>query len=758
MTTPPSAWPELDEDLLRRRAEALLRTQENLNLTLETWRVKKTAIFNQQSWFGAASSAAEKKVNAHINSMEDLDRRLTRAIDFYDDSYDKVVAGKDAIADVCDAVQSAIDKLAEESDDDGKDRSSDIQALVDRALSINTQIVSAVAVSVGSATEPKLGDARDQVANIVQDLGFGKDTQNEASPAPIGANLPKVPPAAPAGLGGDASNDASTGGPDGGTPVVQQAGYSGDSRPADNAPQASVEQNFNDYFPQAGNQDGSATGGDWSPAPMTSGSSGGGGSSGGLGGGGVGSQLGKNDIANANGRNNVGDKVESQSGKFKPESDAENRPLTPFEQQQKLVNDVAKGMTTGGQQALQQISTVPPAGTGQVPLTGPTPEAPVATPPAAAAGPSAPSSGGGGFGGSGGGGGGGMAPIGGGSAGAAPPPMPLAPPATPPPAGPVGGGAGAGGSSAGSNAANAGGNAPTGPGVHAASTTSASQAAAAAPAPIPVSAARMERDAIASASAAGAIRRQKRGGGNDGLTLARRIAAALNVGVMDFGFYWVTGLCVDGTIVVANSYGLAYIPEGVNLPPNVQMATADESIPAVERAKWSTYPMLAVQGWVHAHGQQLRAVVATDAQFSNFDPGVAKVVLQPDDIPDTGKMDGRSRLEVIAPEAAARLAAVGDSALIELLPPAFADTEAPTDQSSALWFDLCKPLMSRMADRWILHLESFLIYAEHAQDLALHRALTATDATVQRTAIANWVYWQHSSVLVSDALSADITV
>ena len=64
------------------------------------------------------------------------------------------------------------------------------------------------------------------------------------------------------------------------------------------------------------------------------------------------------------------------------------------------------------------------------------------------------------------------------------------------------------------------------------------------------------------------------------------------------------------------------------------MASADDSIPACERAKWATYPILAVQGWAQHHNVKLRAVVATEDQFKNFDPGAAKITLQPDDIPD----------------------------------------------------------------------------------------------------------------------------
>jgi hypothetical protein len=420
-------------------------------------------------------------------------------------------------------------------------------------------------------------------------------------------------------------------------------------------------------------------------------------------------------------------------------------PISPAEQQQRFMNDVAKGAASG-QQAMQAHGVIPASAQGPV-----VPPQGLEPPAAAAASPSGGGSSGGGGGGgfSSGGGGTGAPPVSAPSAPAAPPPMPLGPPATPPPAGPVGGSSGGTGSGSGSP----GSPVPTGPGVSPASTANSS----AAPAPVPVSAARLERDTIA-ASAAGAAARRQKYGGNDALTLARRIGAALNVGVMDFGFFWVTGLCADGSIVVANSYGLGYIPDGIDLPEQVTMATADESIPPSERAKWATYPILAVQGWAQFRGVQLRAVIATEEQFTAFDPGTAKVALQSDDIPDTGKMQGRSRLEVIAPGAATRLAAVSDTGLSELLPPASADTLEPTDNSVMLWFDVTKPLMSTMPDRGVAHLEAFITYADHAQELALHRAHTATDGPSQRAAIADWVYWQHLAVLTSDAVNTDATV
>jgi len=273
-----------------------------------------------------------------------------------------------------------------------------------------------------------------------------------------------------------------------------------------------------------------------------------------------------------------------------------------------------------------------------------------------------------------------------------------------------------------------------------------------APAPVPVSASRAERDAIAAAATAGALRRQSTGG--DPLQMARRIGAALNAEPnIDFGFFWVTAVTMEGLIVVANSYGLAYVPEGVNLPERVHMASADESIPVVDRAKWATYPILAVQGWAQHRNVRLRAVVATEDQFRNFDPGTAKITLQSDDIPDSGKMHGRNRLEVIAPDAAARLAGVSDSGLSELLPVAPSDTNAPADETSKLWFEVMRPMMSTNPDRGVAHLEAFVNYAEHAHEQGLYRAHTATEAAAQRTAIADWVYWQHLSVLISDALA-----
>jgi hypothetical protein len=306
-------------------------------------------------------------------------------------------------------------------------------------------------------------------------------------------------------------------------------------------------------------------------------------------------------------------------------------------------------------------------------------------------------------------------------------------------------------------------------------------------APIPVSSARAERDAIAQASIADAARRK--GGGADPLLVARRIAAALNApgsgGEGDLGFFWVTALTTDGAIVVANSYGLAYIPDGVQLPEPVHMASADETIPAAERARWATYPVLAVQSWAASRNAELRAIIATEEQLANSDPGAAKVVLQPDDIPASGDMVGRSRLEVVAAQAAARLAATSDLHLVGLLPPAPADPDpaagtrpppevmhpesgagtarpedhfatlpaAPAGPDPMLWFGVMKPMASNATGRQAAHLRAFQIFAAHAQDAVLRQAHSAADPADRRSAVADWLYWKHLAGLLAAALA-----
>lgn len=275
---------------------------------------------------------------------------------------------------------------------------------------------------------------------------------------------------------------------------------------------------------------------------------------------------------------------------------------------------------------------------------------------------------------------------------------------------------------------------------------------------IPVSPALAERDAVASAASSDASRRD----GVDPLLLARRIAAALNApgadqdsedGEENFGFFWVTAVTTGGAIAVANSYGIAYLPDGVRLPDPVYFASADDEIPAADRASWATYPVIAVQGWAAHHEFTLRAVIATEEQLADSAPGVEKMVLQPDDIPDSGEMIGRTRLEVVDPRAAEWLAAVPDESLLDRLPPPVVDAGPPAEDEGMLWFEVMEPMFSLDTGREDAHLRAFSAYAAHAQYAALKQARRRVDAETRRSAMADWLYWKHLTELHDTALS-----
>ncbi|WP_454787520.1 secretion protein EccK [Mycolicibacterium lutetiense] len=392
------------------------------------------------------------------------------------------------------------------------------------------------------------------------------------------------------------------------------------------------------------------------------------------------------------------------------------QPTNPLDQFQKGMADAAKASGPP-----QQMSSTPSQPMGGPPTTQPLNTAPAGTGAPPSPGTMAQSAGGAT--------GAGSAPVSAGPAtGAAPSsPMPLGPPPTAPPAAPVPPGAPAPGA--------------LGPAVNPASTAAAGGGAQVAP--IPVSAARAERDAAAKAS---------RRSSSDPLELARRIAAALNVGTTGPRFMWLTALTNDGTIVVANNYGLGFVPDGVNLPDQVKFASLDESVAAKDRGRSATYPMLALESWAQAHDTQLRAVIALEDQLKGFDSGAATVVLHPDDLPTNGQMQGRSRLMLIAPEVAERLSKVSDAGLMALLPPAPVDPQPPEDRRVKLLMAVFRPLLNSDPGRVAVQLQAMVAYGQHMYEVAMHTAYTATDGPSQREAIADALYWQHVSVLNSDAL------
>lgn len=764
MTVPPEAWPEADEDSHGNRAGELFKIGLKVDKAAGTWLRTQTSIFDGSTWFGRASDAGKAKVHKASDDMHAVGMTIVAAIKFHRNAYESIKNCKMHIVQVCDAAQKVIDQLLSmslSSKEDQQKRIDAIRDIVDKALHANSAAVSAAgtAVTAGQVYPPvadkDLPDFSKSIPTFTgQAQGLIGQSPGSGSAAPSRSN------ATPSTDQGQSEPERTNGGAPARTNAPLQTTPEQPAAPhapnATNADLSTAPQNVQNagYSPPAPSRP-STPSAPSAPSAPSVGGGGGGSSSSPSGGGSSGGSPSSSSPAQSTGNAPSGAKsgLQDMQAKTDAATDAKNAQGKGGATggsggsggEKAPADQFAKGLSASQGAATQQPMMSPAAATSP-------PVAPVAPPTdASASAPVQHTAGTTGVGSGVGGGGGGMSGGGGsfGSPGASaptPPPMPLGPPATPPPAGPPPSTGTPGQPAAAAN---------TGPGVNPASTKA--DPSMAAMAPMPVSAARMERDAVLSASTAGAMQRY-RGNANAALIHARRIAAALNMGAPQYGFYWVTGLAADGSIVVANSFGLAYIPEGVELPPQVTLASADETISPTERGKWATYPILAIQGWARAHDQKLRAVIATKEQFANFDPGVPKVVLQPDDIPETGKMQGRSRFEVIAPDAAKRLASVSDSALQDLLPIAPADSTPPEDKSAALWFGLCKPLMSTSPDRGVAHLEAFVTYADHAQELALHKAHNALDAAVQRAAIADWVYWQHLSVLMSDAISADVTV
>lgn len=713
--TEPNGWPDIDEDALRQRANTLIALRNQVNAASISWTTQHKAIFDGGVWAGRGAEAGSSSVQESISQMSFLEIHLAKSFAYYNSLAQTIAATKTLINQNLQNAQQMIQAIRSTPGLDEASKEDLVKGYVLSQHAVNTAEVLAMA---------------------------GDVTMFSTWQAPSKAIPPPSAPAPPSTSGHEAT-------PPTPTVTMQTMGTRSPVNPRPNPAVATPsQQSINtvdaprDTTPRPAPPVGAVPG---TSDPASSGSSAGG--------------LSTSSSAVPSPSTSTGTSTPSSGGGTLPSTSTSGSPAS-VGHSSPAATSTGSGPSAGvGQGSAGSASTTGASNTTSAgkagsfqpmtsqappPLSSPAPAsslAPTAAPVNQAAASAAPPSGGAAGAASGtalsSGGSAGPAPVGAAPTGApsSPPPMPLAPPTTPQPPGPP-----------------APGTAPAASGPGVAPMSAASSASASTAAPVPVSTARAERDAIAAATAAGAVRRNANGA--DPLQRARHIAAALNVGIVDFGFFWVTGVTTDGTIVVANSYGLAYIPDGVHLPDHVKMASADEAISLLERASWATYPILAVQRWAQHHDKTLRAVVATEEQFATFDPGVAKVILTAEDIPDSGKMKGRNRLEVIAPAAAQRLADVSDTRLTDLLPPAPTDQEAPADDTARLWFEVAKPLMSTSSERGAAHLQAFVAYAEHAQTHALHRAHTAVDADTQRHAMSDWVYWQHLAVLISDAISA----
>ena len=614
--TEPSGWPDIDENILFARANELLELRNAVSAAVDQWNREYSSIFESGSWRGSGAEAGGSSIQTSLRAMSQLQNHLAKGYAYYNMVAGLVAQAKTTINQNLQSAQEMIQTIRETPGLDEQSKEEIIRGYVLSQRGLNASVV---------------------VSGASQVRAFGQWTPPiyaipPVAPPPIGA--PRVsPPEQPSVVNviPDSPVNASP---------MKNASYVSSRRGNDNSlPQAD---SATPLSPQRADLAQSQSSHSLTPTPSPTAST--------VGGQGSGSAPTGTATSTSSGSSNSSGSYSSKGSPPSASNDATAAPTTSGGNGERSSTSAASRDSARGGQTTTSAPSVrnPPSSS----LTSPAPAAPHSSTSAPTSQSAAVSSSGGSSppasGGASGAAPSGTAPVGaapvGGST-AAPPPVPLGPPTTPAPAAPPPAGTAP---------------AVAGPGVAPMSAASASGAAAA-PAPVPVSTARAERDAILAASTPGG---RRKAGDGDPLQRARHIGAALNVGVMDFGFFWVTGVTADGTIVVANSYGLAYIPDGVHLPEHVKMATADESITPAERATWATYPILAVQGWCRHHDMQLRAVVATEEQFANFDPGVAKIVLTADDIPGDGTMNGRSRLEAIAPDAAQRLIAVADTGLL----------------------------------------------------------------------------------------------
>lgn len=725
LTTPPG-WPEGDEDVLEDRALAFSRVSTTVGEQLEQLKRERSQLFEGVGiWRGAAASAAGSSLDGRIAALDKTTSGLIAAAKLFKDSAAATLAAKREITDRVELANKILDWIRDHNEipDDAKTAAINQGVAAVRAENIST--VARAGVQVATSEFGPSGESP------TTDLSLLHGHEPKAGPAIVPAGTRYAPESAGAGIDSGMSPLAPP--PDAPPMLGDKYSPAAPRVGAETTPETPGGGKFSEpsYDPKA------ASSGADNPPLIPRGED----------------QLAQGPLPGIPGMPGapgtpatpapprVNTPVSPLSGGGSPAPSVPSAPTTPSAPStinpaataspQSQMADLQRTMAESATKAVAQAFISPAQSAPMVPAAATQPSS---LPSIADASSSAPlshtasaagatTSGGTTT---------GQAPVAAPPpAGAAPaPPVPLGPPPTPTPAAPV------------APAANVGPAVPPGTAAPGAGTVGA-------PAPVPVSAARAQREAIAAAT----LRR-----GSDPTQLAQRVAAALNVGITDMGFYWVTGLAKDGTIVVANNYGLGYIPESVKLPERVKMVTADEGIPPQVRGSWATYPILALHGWAQHHDNELRAVIATEDQFKGFDPGAPRIILRPDDIPDNGHMDGRHRLQVISPDAASKLAAIAPTALSEVLPAPPTDATPPEDRRALLWFEVFRPLLSNVPDRSQVQLQCFVTYADHAQELALHRAHTATEAVDQRAAIADWIYWQHLSVLMQDALGTRVTV
>lgn len=760
----PGAWPDASETQFHRVAQDCLDALRNLvNNGMHPWDTNLRDTFRNGggNWSGSAAGAADGKGGKILTNFAAMQNHLTVAANWNNDLSHTIAGAKDSIINNVNNAKADIEKISTDAPNyETLVRNRKTQCYNDNLSVVKTAAQAAVPPE---SYKPRATDQQLLANGLPEAPGAapiaptttapppapkagegpkleGTEAQNQPSPpAPNNKPTPDEPAGPKAGLGPKtpvvAEQDHPAPGSPGGaaTPVSTPATKGGDGpkiaapRQQDPAPAPGLPA-VNDPTSNGSTPGGSMVTSPLQPGPRPANSTSAGGStttttspagsasSGGLGG-------------------TTGGSGTPQSGSPTGQPTAAQQPGSqPNNPLQQGLQQFGQGLQSGAGNTSQPLAAAQPA--TQQPTTPPPP----ATPTGAAGGTSGTSA----------------APVGaasaaggggsvGGPAAATPaaPAAPLGPAPTPSPAAPV------------AQPGQGGPVGPTGPGVAAAGTNN--QQAAAAAAPIPVSPARAERDAMAAAAKAGLLQRKSAGNTDADIEIARRISAALHappsIPAASYQFVWAVGVTSEGQILAANSYGIGYIPDGVKLPGQVTLVSADEAISPAERGRWVNVPFLALQGWAQFHGKTLRAIIGTPDEVKPYKSSMHAEELAPDDIPADGTMQGRSRLQVIAPEAAARLEEWSDVTLYEALPPRPVQ-DAPPDakQTMKLWVETIKPLLRTTGTNGpVDHLTKLIAYADHMQSVELYKAYTAPHVAAQRAAMSDWIYWQHVSSICQDA-------
>ena len=777
-------WPELDEGALTNRAAELMDVLRQVTSVSESWLREQTSLFSPAVWSGSASTAAAGKVTGVITSLQEQQMSLATAILWYQSVASAVATTKSGISEIVNLGHWLIAEI-EATAAINPDAESQVQEVIDAARQLNTGAVTQAAVACApTGFNPPLSELNQLVNQSGLPMmnlpglaipsmsapmastpgGIPAFNQNESS----NDQARNSPPAASAPSGGGSSAPSTTGASNGangiggnpissGTQPVSGPAASSASGPVGSPPGG---MSGPPSAPAAGLGSGSAG----LAGPATAGLGGESSSAGGVsaGGGGVtaGSATGSGSHSPASGHSPTGTspgsgasggsvphQAGSQSNSIAGRRDSPYRAAeqtsqtnqasgsaNPSTSRPPVAPTVAPAAASGtpgqpvpGSAMSTRAATAGPVGqpspgvnnrpgsfAAPAPGTGTSRPNPSVSPTTRVQGGAGPI----------------PRPIGAGpSAGSGSGTAPLGPPPTPAPAGPVASG-------------------PTArPLAGPPDTPVTAESSSMAVVPVPVPGVPGEEGRIRSTT-----------GTADPLHSARRIAAALNAedrpDMSSPGFFWATGVTTDGQVLVANSYGLGYIPSGQRLPRQARLVTLDHSIPVADRVSWASWPWRALAGWARSHDVGLRTIIGIEEHLRDIDVDAPQMTLSDDQIPATSEMAGSDRLELIAPAHAKRLVATADDRLITLLPPPLADSSAPPDRLVDLWSAVGAPMSSDAPGREIAQLQALLAYADHSEELAIHRAYAASDPVLQRSAIADGLYWHNLAGLTHAALNS----